>query len=32
MTMTEHHESRRDVLKAAAVGTAGLAIPISLAG
>ncbi len=32
MTMTEHHESRRDFLKAAAVGTAGLAVPASLTG
>ena len=30
--MTEHHESRRDFLKAAAVGTAGLAIPAAVAG
>ena len=32
MTMTENHESRRDFLKAAAVGTAGLALPVSLTG
>ncbi len=32
MTMTEHHESRRDFLKAAAVGAAGLTIPTSLTG
>jgi sugar phosphate isomerase/epimerase len=30
--MTDNHESRRDFLKAAAVGTAGLALPVSLAG
>ncbi len=32
VTMTEHNESRRDFLLAAAVGTAGLALPQSLAG
>ncbi len=32
MTRTEHHESRRDFLKAAAVGAAGLAVPASLTG
>ncbi len=32
MTMTEHHGSRRDFLKAAAVGAAGLAVPASLTG
>jgi sugar phosphate isomerase/epimerase len=30
--MTEHHASRRDFLKAAAVGAAGLGIPVSLTG
>ena len=30
--MTEHHESRRDFLKAAAIGAAGLTFPISALG
>lgn len=30
--MTDHHETRRDFLKAAAVGATGLAIPVSLTG
>ena len=30
--MTGHHESRREFLKAAAIGTAGLALPVSLTG
>ncbi len=32
MTMTDRDESRRDFLKAAAAGTAGLALPVSLTG
>ncbi len=30
--MTDHHESRRDFLKAAAAGAAGLAVPVSVIG
>ncbi len=32
MTMTEYHESRRDFLKAAAIGAAGLTLPVSVLG
>jgi sugar phosphate isomerase/epimerase len=32
MTMTGHHGSRRDFLKVAAAGAAGLSIPVSLTG